>query len=96
MMPIRRSVWYSVDGYETRYELATVFSDGRDVATDAAKDYHGNRDGWESHWPVEISLYESEEGPEVARFEVERETVPQFHATELTLEPTPDAPKEAR
>lgn len=81
-MPIRREFWYSTDG-ETRYQLPTIFAEWRDIAVDAAEDYHHNHDGWEAEWPVDIAIYETEEGPMLARFRVERETVPQFSAYEL-------------
>lgn len=81
-MPIRRTVWYSVDG-ETRYPLPTVFYDRCDQAVDAAEDYHGNHDGWEDRWPIEIEIFDSEDGPSAGRFEVERESVPQFSAREV-------------
>lgn len=75
--------WYSVDG-ETRYELPTFpGTDPSDRAVDAAEDYHGNHDGWESSWPLVLTLYGSEEGPAVAKFEVERESVPHFSAREV-------------
>ena len=82
-MPIRKSYWYSVARLgELRYELRGTMRPLRDAAVDAAEDYHGNHDGWESAWPIDFYIYESEDGPPVGRFEVERETVPQFHAWE--------------
>lgn len=83
-MPIRRNVWYSIDD-DYRYALTATHHNWRDLAVDAAEDYHSNHDGWEATWPLEIVLYESENGVAVARFEVERETVPQFHAWEKPL-----------
>ncbi len=53
------------------------------IAQDCAEDYHGNHDGWESSWPLTFILYASEEGPEIARFEVERESEPVFYATRV-------------
>ena len=90
-MPVRKTYWYSVKercGSDLRYELAGVSRLLRDVAVDAAEDFHGNHDGWEFVWPLEITLYESEEGPPIARFDVEREVVPQFHAWERELPPS--------
>lgn len=91
-MPIRKTYWYSTDRLgELRYEIVgTSGRPLRDVAVDAAEDFHGNHDGWESVWPVDFTIYESEDGPPVARFEVERETVPQFHAWDRPLESAPD------
>lgn len=87
-MPIRKTYWYSTSDCETRFQLAGVMRPLRDVAVDAADDYHGNHDGWESRWPLDFFIYESEEGLAVARFEVERETVPQFYAWERALSET--------
>jgi hypothetical protein len=81
-MPIRRAFWYSVDG-DTRWELLSPFSGWRDRAVDAAEDYHCNHNGWDARWPLEIAMFETEDGPAVARFEVECEAVPQFYAHEL-------------
>jgi hypothetical protein len=91
-------LWYSVgrDG-ECRYQLPTFACTGwsrlsewarRDLAVDVAEDYHSNHDGWESRWPLDIDLYETEDGPIVARYEVERESVPSFSARELPLHDT--------
>lgn len=82
-MPINKTYWYSTENsFGLRYELRGSMRNLRDVACDAAEDYHGNHDGWESVWPLEIVIYESEEGPPVGHFEVEREVVPQFYAWE--------------
>ena len=57
---------------------------GRDwslVVTDLAEDYHCNHDGWEANWPLQIRIYE--DGAEVARFSVERESQPVFYAWEV-------------
>jgi|WetSurMetagenome_2_1015567.scaffolds.fasta_scaffold183234_3 hypothetical protein len=60
------------------------------VAEDAAQDYHDRHDGWESVWPLTIVILD-EELNELGRFSVEREAVPQFHATkEEKHEETPD------
>src|SRR4051812_13285342 len=87
-MPSRKTYWYSTDRRgESRYELSGTMRPLRDVAIAAAEDYHANHDGWESSWPIDFFIYESEEGPAVGRFEVERETVPEFYAWERPLEP---------
>lgn len=49
------------------------------VAQDAAEDYHNNHDGWESSWPVDITLFH--DGKEIGKFSVDMETVPAFYAT---------------
>jgi hypothetical protein len=75
--------WYSVDG-ETRYEMTIdSLTDRSDRAVEAGEDYHHNHDGWEDSWPVEIELFDSEDGPCVGLFEVEREAIPSFSAREL-------------
>lgn len=50
------------------------------VAEQCADDWHRNHDGWEASWPRIFTLYAKKEGPALARFEIERETVPQFNA----------------
>ncbi len=50
------------------------------MAEECAQDFHGNHDGWESRWPREFTLYESEDGPALATFQIEREAVPMFTA----------------
>jgi hypothetical protein len=81
--------WYSVlehggdSRYDTKFRRAPDFSDELDLeqmARLAADDYHSEHDGWESSWPLTFALYESEDGPEMARFEVDREAVPHFTA----------------
>jgi hypothetical protein len=90
-MPIRKTYWYATaDSSDIRYELVGTMRPLRDVAMDAAEDYHGNHDGWESRWPLDFIIYESEDGPPAARFEIERETVPQFYAWERELPPAAD------
>jgi hypothetical protein len=59
----------------------SVFLDPEDQAVDAAEDYYSNHDGWEAKWPLTFTIYESEEGLEVAAFDVEMEAVPQFTAS---------------
>jgi hypothetical protein len=79
MMPIRSEFWYSVREHgEERYHHRSVFGDPRDLAAEAADDYWANHDGWESAWPLTFVIYESEDGPVLAAFEVSMETVPQF------------------
>jgi hypothetical protein len=85
-LPILKTYWYSTsDSNDCRYEMRRAARELRDVACDAAEHYHSECNGWESIWPLDITLYESEEGPAIARFEVERETVPQFFAWERPL-----------
>lgn len=90
LMPITRSVWYSCeeDASDARYELRTIHGlrddDQRDeVAEEAATDYHNQHDGARDHWPRTFVLFDSKDGPEVARYHVEREFDPSFLAVEL-------------
>ena len=98
-MPFRREFWYAVIevyGEPYRYQMHSVLRDAEDWAVEAAEDYHGNHDGWEAHWPLTFAIYETEDGPEIARFLVERETVPQFHAAPATLQAMEDVPAAGR
>jgi hypothetical protein len=56
-----------------------------EVAAEVAEDYHSNHDGWESSWPLTFALYETEDGPEKARFSVDRATVARFTAVALNV-----------
>lgn len=82
-MPSQREFWYAVveDMSNFRYSLRSVFSNPENQAVDAAEDYHSNHDGWEARWPLTFAIYETEDGPEVGRFTVEREYEPQFNAS---------------
>ncbi len=51
------------------------------IAEQCADDWHSNHDGFEARWPRVFVLYADKTGPAVARFKVDRETVPQFNAT---------------
>lgn len=91
-MPHRRTFWYQVveDCSDYRYDCFTVFHDPDDMAVDAAEDYHSNHDGWEARWPLTFAIYETEYGPEVGRFTVEREYEPQFSASPLQAQGSTD------
>jgi len=80
-------VYYSVPdaGGDERYSVEVFgiydISDEMDrkmLMQDAAEDFHHNRYGVECSWPLVFALHETEEGPEVARYSIERETVPSF------------------
>lgn len=80
--------WYgrAEDGYESRYPLtvrgAYDLSDAWDqsmLMKHAAQDYHSNHDGWEASWPCTFALAASEDGPEVARFTIDRDVEPVFY-----------------
>lgn len=51
------------------------------IAEQCAEDWHDNKDGFEGQWPRVFVLFAGKTGPSFARFEVDRETVPQFNAT---------------
>jgi hypothetical protein len=50
------------------------------LAEEAAADFHSEHDGWESQWPLTITLYDGKTGPELGKFSVEREYEPSFSA----------------
>lgn len=53
--------------------------DATHAATIYADYFHSQRDGWESSWPRDFCVRDTETGT-VQRFEVDREHVPKFHA----------------
>lgn len=94
---MKTTIWYRVTDHCERsryqatiggsYDLQDKF-DARMAAQECALNYHSAHDGWESGWPLTFSLYETEDGPELARFSVERETVPQFWASAVAKDST--------
>lgn len=90
------TIWYSVGDdegefrstYRVRgYDHISVPDDPADLDMDAtglcemaAEDYHHHHDGWEAIWPTVISLHRTQDGPPVARCEVDREMSPEFRA----------------
>jgi hypothetical protein len=83
------TLYYNEDGDdEGRRHQVTLIADydldddtwNDSIAEQCAEDWHSNHDGWEASWPRVFSLYRQKTGPSFARFEVERETVPQFNA----------------
>lgn len=83
-------IWYSSSDCEdpTRYalRLPSTYNVKRPIeqtmiARECAEDFHSNHDGWEALWPRDITLYETDDGPPLASFEVEREAVPEFWPT---------------
>ena len=79
------TIYYTVPSEcpESYYKLTTGWKPGECddyVAELAADDYHTNRDGWESDWPLDFDLHKEEGGPAFASFTVEREAVPEFTA----------------
>lgn len=65
------------------FDIHSVFSeeDGEYIAQEAAEDYHSCHDGWESIWPLVITIYS--EGRVVGKYDVERDVEPVFYATEV-------------
>jgi hypothetical protein len=55
-----------------------------------AEDYHDYHGGSNDIWPLTFALYDSEDGPELARFSVGREAVPSFFV--VIHEPAPAEP----
>lgn len=85
---MKQVIWYSSSDCEepSRYELALPRgyhimnkTDQGKLAELCADDFHSNHDGWESRWPRDITIYETEEGPPIASFEVDREAIPHFY-----------------
>ena len=73
---------------ESFYKLKTIWDISEDgeieyIASEAAEDYYDNHDGWETHWPVEITLHEQDGSEPVCKFEVELTMIPSFHAIEI-------------
>lgn len=60
-------------------------TDPRYFAQEAAEYCQNERDGWEWEWPVVFGI--ARDGVEVARFNIEREMVPEFYATPVKPKP---------
>ena len=79
---------------EDRFDLVSKFDaenswsedarrwDRQFVAQDAGDNFHWEHDGWESQYPITLSIFRTD-GVLLGVFEVDREVVPQFHAKEL-------------
>lgn len=87
-----QTIWYRViDHCEASYydiELPGTYDLTRPmeqtlIGVRCADDYHSNHDGWESNWPLTFALHATEEGPEVARLNIDREEVPHFYASHV-------------
>jgi hypothetical protein len=81
-----KTIWYSSES-DCRHPLEvtdrcdmTRPREQKQVAEECAQDFHSNHDGWECRWPREFELFESEDGPAVAKLLIERESVPLFTA----------------
>ena len=62
-------------------EFESRETDPQALAEEVAEDYCYNHDGWESRWPLDITL-ELADGT-VKTFSIEQEMVPHFEATEV-------------
>lgn len=85
-------VFYRVNGSEYDVELRSDpawrtldLRDGRDrrrAAEACANDFHYAGPGLDCEWPIRMELLDGRGGSVLARFEIEREAVPSFSATE--------------
>lgn len=73
---------YQADTRRVIYASNIACHDASDVAELYANFIHGNRDGYESSWPLTIRV-RCPTGP-LIDFEVDREIVPEFTASEIT------------
>jgi hypothetical protein len=71
-------------GADTAYEFGSFFDeeDGECLATEAAEDYHSDHDGWESSWPIEITILK-EDGTLVGKYSVDRDVAPVFSSRKV-------------
>lgn len=85
-------LWYSVPEHDEdeRYRLETKcrFCEGTKedfslYASNCAADYFHHHDGWDSSWPLEFVLYDSEDGPPRFRCGISLEAEPVFYPTAL-------------
>jgi hypothetical protein len=72
-LPRRRPVASDCTG-TARQEVQTF---GMAWAEQAAEDYH-NRSAGAAVFPAVVALYDGKDGPEIGRFDVDREAVPVF------------------
>lgn len=81
-----KKIWYSIPEYEvTRFvETDDSAKTNRYLAEICAKNYF-YREGMigAANWPLVFVLLEDEDGPEIERFEVDIESVPEFHASKI-------------
>lgn len=72
---------YTVLG-ETYDFTSRLIHSGEGLSAEAASDFHSNHDGWECSWPLEFVILR-EDGSEVGRYLVERESEPVFYASRV-------------
>lgn len=77
-------MWYSVNESNYRHECKTSHlsidrqADLEMMANQCAENFFNEHDGWECSWPIDITLYETEDDPVVAKLSVEMEAQPVF------------------
>jgi hypothetical protein len=83
-------IWYSAgpEGHDSRYSLdlngtwnLLRLGDLTLAAESAAASWFHDG-GYEATWPVELAIYATEDGPELARLDVDMEMEPRFYATQ--------------
>lgn len=68
---------YQVEG--ELYDVHSVLEDKK-IAERAAENYHYKHNGWESRWPLEITVYDKEDPESGETFIVNRDLIPVFSA----------------
>lgn len=76
-------VEYTIGDDGCHYEMTTKWgkSNPEYIVEDCAEDFYHNRDGWDSSWPVDITVYINRES--IGTFEVECDFEPTFSATKI-------------
>lgn len=89
-------VWYSIVGYNknkrmglSNDRLVYFFTEGTQVAQAAAENFWNCGCGPRLKWPITICLYESEDGPERARYTVKKVRVTAFEAKQCAKRAKP-------
>jgi len=90
---MNKTIWYS-SGDGERFELSIPATwcierprEQQTIAELCASNFHHEHDGWESEWPRDFSLYESEDVEPFAVLNVDREMVPEFVASPAGVKP---------
>lgn len=80
-------VWYSVPDVcdDERFKLSIAREadvtrpfEQEGILEECAEDFYQCHDGWECSWPLELRLFKSEEGPQLAAAKVEMQMEPRF------------------
>jgi len=78
-------IYNNEDDFDDRFDIEVnwPYDENKEyIAVKCAEDFYSNHDGWEYDWPLKMYLWTSG-GKKLGVFEVERETVPEFHANKL-------------